>query len=1727
MKKKLFSLFLALVICGGGLPHFSVSAEEQEHEHYLCGGDTCTEVGGHSEDEKTTFTAWDDTLAESQNGSGKTAANSLPKTAGSYYLTKNVELDSQWNVESVEITLCLNGYSITCNADKGAVNIAAEERGHDVAPAGTLNLTDCNGSGQGNGKITHGTNESTGEKYNGIGVGISSACTLNMYGGSITGNEKDDIGGGVYNVGYFNMYGGSITNNKVTGTGAGQGLGGGVYNRGTFIMYNGAITGNSAAKNGGGVYYNNGTMTLGGTVTIKDNKKNTSENNVYLPSGKTITIGTSGITGSSVGITGEADSTVVTGSTSTTIFTSDDSTTYELEAVDGNLKLVTKSSQDEDSEHEGYKAWTNALAISQNGTGKTAANSLPTTAGKYYLTEDVELTSTWEVDADITLCLHGHLILAKSGTASDNLIKVNSSGSLTIEKCKDYSGNIHGYSNISGNSCLIYNNGGALKISCFRKLEMKASKTGNCYGIKNGGKLDIDGNVRITVTADGTGSNAYGIYYCAPPEGSAAKPIVTLGGNDMELFAESNNSADGAYGIYSNGVDGTAKVKGHSSVTATGDGDTYGIYAVGATANGFTVNAESLDGIGRPNLSPAKLPTYGIYAGQNSKVTVDTSSHKTAVTGQTCGIKAAGGKVIIGGGALVEGFDEVGIDAASGSSVTITDGDIRGGVSPDVTSTKGTGIKANGVDINISGNPKITGKTCDIDISKGNKINITGEMAWSSGSGPVSVSYPVADETFTSGWSTYGSDINYLSYFKSANNSWEVWLDSTTGELQMSETSHEHYLCGGDACNGVGSHSEATKTAFTRWTNTTSLPADEGKYYLTKDVTLTGGWTVGANITLCLNGHNIILNGNGTAINIDAGKTLTLTDCKGTGKITHGTNYTGGGVYIQGASISGGILNMYGGNITGNKVSTGDADAQGSVYIGPYAIFNMYGGKITDNTTEQTGSNILYGAYGGGVYNDDGSFNMFGGEISGNTVSAADTSAYGGGVYNNRGSFYIKDGKIYGNMAKTAGSDGKAYGGGVYSERCIVTILGGEISGNTVVSTGSGGKAYGGGVYNDIGSDKGSFKVGGNVKIIDNMSGTTLKDMSGNYINGTESNVYVNSENNRMVIDAALTDSAMIGVYADNDITVFAQAASNTDLSGDDNFYKKIFSSDKEGYVAQKNDNNTLSLVEGKGTYRGTVKMKTVYLLTSAIAQSGDINVEDFFADGSVPAGAKITNIQAQDVTFGSRWKASIDLMFGEFKWSKGAEAMTVADGSTYSRKVTISSTNYSDIYTQIVFVAKDKLSQAPLTITGGDTVVYGDTLQLGTSGGSTDGDVDWSVEYDTTSAGNATIDGNGLLTTLNVGRVTVKATMAGDETYESVTDTKEITITERPVTIKALDKTAYVGDAAPDLTDTVYGTDYTVEGVSSDSVSDVKMYYMHDEGYFITPDMSKVGKTHIAIFDGKIGGKAFAESTNYDVTVETGYLNVIERPSESKGGGTGKKPTTVSINGETKSDSTLPVIGEQDDVRPETEKPNTEKPADDRRYNVCGRGNDCLLAVFPDVDPMAWYHDGVHYCVENGLMKGYDNGYFGTDDSIFRGQVVTILWRLEGSPAASGNGFSDVAEGAYYETAVAWATANGIMEGYGDGRFAPDFPITREQLAAVLYRYAQYKGMDVSIGEDTNILDYDDAFDISPYAVSAIQWACGSGVMGGTGLYTLEPQGTATRAQAACMMQRFLTGSK
>ena len=177
---------------------------------------------------------------------------------------------------------------------------------------------------------------------------------------------------------------------------------------------------------------------------------------------------------------------------------------------------------------------------------------------------------------------------------------------------------------------------------------------------------------------------------------------------------------------------------------------------------------------------------------------------------------------------------------------------------------------------------------------------------------------------------------------------------------------------------------------------------------------------------------------------------------------------------------------------------------------------------------------------------------------------------------------------------------------------------------------------------------------------------------------------------------------------------------------------------------------------------------------------------------------------------------------------------------------------------------------------------------------------------------------------------------------------------------------------------------------------------------------------------------------------------------------------------------------------------------------------------IFLDVAPNAWYKDAVQYAYDNGLMTGVSANEFAPEATTTRAMIVSMLARLEGVESAESAGFADVAANDWYATAVNWAAASGITSGTGDGNFSPNTAITREQLAAILMNYAQYKGQDVSARATLDT--YNDATAISSWANDVMSWAVAEGLISGVTADTLQPQGAATRAQVAAILQRFLS---
>ena len=440
------------------------------------------------------------------------------------------------------------------------------------------------------------------------------------------------------------------------------------------------------------------------------------------------------------------------------------------------------------------------------------------------------------------------------------------------------------------------------------------------------------------------------------------------------------------------------------------------------------------------------------------------------------------------------------------------------------------------------------------------------------------------------------------------------------------------------------------------------------------------------------------------------------------------------------------------------------------------------------------------------------------------------------------------------------------------------------------------------------------------------------------------------------------------------------------------------------------------------------------------------------------------------------------------------------------------------------------KQPQDPLVITGTKDITYGQTLQLSCSGGSTNGTVTWDLA-DFTSSGEATISPSGLVTPVKAGDIWVTATMAGNDTYHPVTaNGVKITIRKASVTITVENKTALVGDQVPALT----GSDYTVSGL----VGNDKLTTGPTLSYETTPDMSRAGEVAILA-----SGAAVPAGGNYDphITYVPGKLIIgaaYPITIATVEGGTVTADMTQAPEG---AKVTLTVRPEEgfvlDTLKVESGSMiiQTTEVGKDKATFTMPDGGVLVTATFapelPTVLPFAdvtekdWFYESVAYVYQNGLMNGTSETRFTPNGTTTRGMIVTILYRLAGSPeTAAWSPFQDVDPNQYYAAPIAWAAWNGIVNGKSATSFGPNDPITREQMAAILYRYASSQDMEVT--QRGNLNQFSDQGKVSSYAREALSWANGAGLITGKGEGILDPRGPAVRAQVAAIFQRFCEGN-
>lgn len=432
-------------------------------------------------------------------------------------------------------------------------------------------------------------------------------------------------------------------------------------------------------------------------------------------------------------------------------------------------------------------------------------------------------------------------------------------------------------------------------------------------------------------------------------------------------------------------------------------------------------------------------------------------------------------------------------------------------------------------------------------------------------------------------------------------------------------------------------------------------------------------------------------------------------------------------------------------------------------------------------------------------------------------------------------------------------------------------------------------------------------------------------------------------------------------------------------------------------------------------------------------------------------------------------------------------------------------------------------------------TLTYGDTgVKIGAT---TNGDA--TLTYTPDNSGVITVAEDGTITAVKAGEAKVKINAPATDNFNAAEE-KEITVTvnKKEITITANSKTAKVGDKKPELA----ATDYKVTGL----VGEDKLTKEPTLAYASEPDMSKAGSVAIKASGAEAGD-------NYTIKYVDGKLTIEDKSSGDHGSSSTNAVTpaeadngSVSVSpekakkGETVTVTPKPDEGYELEDLTVTDKNGKKIPVTKNSNGTYSftmpdgpvtvtptfRDANCPSKPYKDVDPSKWYHEAVDYAIANGLMNGVSSTAFAPDGTLSRAMLVTILYRLEGQPAAAGeNPFDDVADGTWYTDAVIWANANGIVKGFGDGTFLPDANITREQMAAIIYRYAQFKGYDVS--KTTDISGYNDASSVSDWALDAMKWANATGLITGRSAKTLAPEGNTTRAEAAAILMRFIENNK
>ena len=463
------------------------------------------------------------------------------------------------------------------------------------------------------------------------------------------------------------------------------------------------------------------------------------------------------------------------------------------------------------------------------------------------------------------------------------------------------------------------------------------------------------------------------------------------------------------------------------------------------------------------------------------------------------------------------------------------------------------------------------------------------------------------------------------------------------------------------------------------------------------------------------------------------------------------------------------------------------------------------------------------------------------------------------------------------------------------------------------------------------------------------------------------------------------------------------------------------------------------------------------------------------------------------------------------------------ADGAVINLPVTIDSDNYAGATVNVVITLTAKDNQAALTLTGGTTVVYGQTLQLGTSGGSGTGAVTYAV---TNGTGEATIDATGKLTPVKVGTVKVKATKAEDANYNAITSAEvEITITRATPTgapkytaITTSGKTLAdaglttigstlnpnagtlvwvdnTGTVLPGTTAVAANTTYKWLFTPTDAnyttlTGSIELYHVSTGGgggwYYTYYTIKATAGTNGSISPSGWTSVRDGRDQTFTITPDKGYA-VAKVLVDGKSVGAVKSYTFKNVT----KDHTIEAVFMKSNGNPQT-------------------------GVFVDVAEGSYYEEAIDWAVEKGITNGVSSNMFAPNDPCTRAQIVTFLWRAAGSPdPKSMSSFTDVPADAFYAKAVAWAVENGITSGTGESKFSPNSTCTRAQAVTFLYRAS---GSPAVSGK----AEFSDVSTTAFYA-DAVVWAAKKGITTGIGGGQFGSDNDCTRGQIVTFLWRAM----